>query len=78
MSKIFHQQAEMQEIQEKKEKLLLDASNIVARALIAKSNAGTTNQKEIEDTLNSLLKGFNDEDKLKILTRATCKIIVNI
>lgn len=70
--------SELDSLQEQKEKILLEAGNKVASAMMSMNNAGESNVKKIQADLEKLISPFNKEERVQILLRAAAKIIVNL
>lgn len=68
----------MEEIQEEKEKLLLKAADTISIVIVKMNRNGITDMKAIEKDITKLISKFNDEEKIKILERAICKLVLNL
>lgn len=78
MSNFVTVKNELLDIQEQKEKLLVNAGNKVASVMMQMNESGNSSVNSVVSDLNKLLQGFSEEDKFNILLRATAKIIVNL
>ena len=70
--------SELDSLQEQKEKVLLEAGNKVASAMMSMNESGDLSVKKIQTDLGELISPFNEEEKVQILHRAAAKLIVNL
>lgn len=69
---------ELQEIAEQKEELIDKASKVLSSMLISMNNKGVSSARSAEKDILDSLRGFTDEEKVKILVSATTKVIINL
>lgn len=75
---IMNGKSELQEIVEQKNKLIDNASKVLASMLMGMNDNGVSSAKSAEKDILDSLKGFTDEEKVKILVSATSKVIINL
>lgn len=75
---IMNGKSELQEIVEQKNKLIDNASKVLASMLIGMNDNGVSSSKSTEKDIFNSLDGFTDEEKVKILVSAVSKVIINL
>lgn len=77
MARMTSYPSQMEAIVDQREDLLEKASGVLANAMLTMVKEGASSTRSIENDVRNLIKGFNEEEKIELLTKAVAKFIVN-